>query len=524
MASSRRAAALAPQTAPLDSINAAWDAGEYGRVLDVVESSAFERREDRVAAAALRARALLALDRPAEVAAALERARKEAKSTDEIVVLQMLAGAALARTNRRGRGDALLDEAAALAARGAVRLVPEVAYYRALSRWSSHQLDEAETIVEAALPRATDVVRSRLLQLLGWIDVRRENYATAATQFTAALDALDKARHPDVKGRARILNALGIIAAETVDLRLGRLVRRQYETCAWTGDTRIERFFVLEYLSWLSLLEGEIVRAWDERQLALSLTVDSSYHALALIGAAQVAAVVGDHFSEGRYLDLAGALLLRGDQVDLDVERRIAMLSFAIVAPVTRLETAQKVLVLYERTRARRTDMLAIEDDRRLEAYELSARGKLALAERKTKDGTALLERSLELWTRLSYRLRTALTADDLRTATGDRRYAKAALDALRHAPKAWLQTRLEQRSSEDDPLGQLTPAERRVLSELCKGKKAREIATEFGRSFNTINNHTRKVFAAFNVRSRAALVAKCAKLGLLDDVRPSSP
>ncbi len=60
------------------------------------------------------------------------------------------------------------------------------------------------------------------------------------------------------------------------------------------------------------------------------------------------------------------------------------------------------------------------------------------------------------------------------------------------------------------------------MLGELCKGKKAREIAQAFGRSFNTINNHTRAIFAAFGVRSRAALVAECAKLGILDDQEPA--
>lgn len=521
MASSRRVAVRPAGVAELDQVRSAWNAGEYVRVLELAGGLRSERREDRVAAALLRARAFLALDRPAEAGPVVERARKEAKGSEETVLVQMLLGAALTRTGRRDRGDALLDEASELAARSAKPLLPEVGYYRALSRWSLRRLPEAEQIVEAALPAATGVVRSRLLQLLGWIDVRRENYAAAAPAFTAALDALDAAEHPDIKGRARILNALGIIAAETIDLRLGRLVRRQYQTCAWSDDTRIERFFVLEYLSWLSLLEGEIARAWDERQLALSLTVDSSYHALALIGAAVMAMVVGDRFSESRYLELAGALLLRGDQVDLDVERRVAMLSFAIAVPSAKLETAQKVLALYDRTRPRRTEMLAIEDDRRLDAYELHARGKIAIAEGRTAQGISELERSLDLWTRLSYRLRAALTADDLRTATGERRYAQIALDALRNTPDAWLRVSLERRSIADDPLGQLTQAERRVLTELCKGKKAREIAAEFGRSFNTINNHTRAVFAAFGVRNRAALVAECAKLGLLDDLKP---
>jgi DNA-binding NarL/FixJ family response regulator len=82
------------------------------------------------------------------------------------------------------------------------------------------------------------------------------------------------------------------------------------------------------------------------------------------------------------------------------------------------------------------------------------------------------------------------------------------------------LREALERRTNEDDPLGQLTPAERRVLAELCKGRKAREIAATFDRSFNTINNHTRAIFSAFGVRSRASLVAECARLGILDDIK----
>jgi DNA-binding CsgD family transcriptional regulator len=62
------------------------------------------------------------------------------------------------------------------------------------------------------------------------------------------------------------------------------------------------------------------------------------------------------------------------------------------------------------------------------------------------------------------------LTANDLRLAAGDARYARITLD--------------------------------------------------FGRSFNTINNHTRAIFTAFGVRNRAALVAQCARLGLLDAPR----
>ncbi|GAC1572255.1 MAG: hypothetical protein NVS3B7_02840 [Candidatus Elarobacter sp.] len=521
MASSRRVRELAPaREDALDLARDAWSAGEFERTVALLRDARFAVRESRVAAALLQGRALLALGRPAEAIPPIEAACKDAKSLEDAVLAPMLLGTAMTRTNRRDDGEALLDTAAGVAQRTAPGLLAEVAYYRALSRWASHRLTDAEQIVESALPAATGIVRSRLLQLLGWIDVRRENYGAAAREFTAALEEHDKAGTPDVKGRATTLHALGSIAAETIDLRLGRMVRREYERNRWSNDTRIERFQVLEQLAWLSLLEGNVERAWDERQLALMLTGDTSYHAIALIHAAEIAEIVGDRFSHRRYLDVCAGLLLRGDQVALDVERRIALLSFVATASQTQVEAANNVLALYDRSPPRRTEMLALEGDRRFEAYELYARGKFAIAQGATSRGVADLGRSLDLWTWLSYGLRAAITANDLCTATGDRRYAHIALDALRNTPGAWLRTAIERRSQGDDPLSQLTPAERRVLAELCKGKKSREIADHFGRSFNTINNHTRAIFSAFEVRSRAALVAECARRGILDDVK----
>ena len=404
MPSSRRAAALPSRAAELEDARAAWAAGEYERTVNLLTDAKLDRREDRVESAALQARALLALDRQDEVASLLQRASKEVKGADETVLMQMLHGAALTRTSRREQGETLLDQTAALAKRNAPQFVAEIAYYRALSRWLSHRLPEAEEIVEAALPAARDVHRARLLQLLGWIDVRSENYSGAARQFSAALEELNRAKQPDVQGRARLLQALSIIAAETVDLRLGRVVRREYEANAWSNGTRIERFHVLESLAWLSLLEGQVARAWDERQRALSLTVDTAYHASALTSAGNIAGYVGDRFSEARYFELAGALLLRGDQLGLDVDRRIAMLTFIAAAPAASVDAARKVLTLYERTRPRKTEVLALEGDRRVESLELYARGKLALAEGRTPQGVGELEKALDLWSRLTYR------------------------------------------------------------------------------------------------------------------------
>jgi DNA-binding CsgD family transcriptional regulator len=497
----------------------AYNEGEYQAVLRLLRDARFGSRAERVRSAIYQARAALTLDRPEEVPPILQRVATDVNGAGETVLVRMLLGSALTRTERREEGEAMLEDAASLAQLSAPQYLGEVGYYRALSRWSSYRVDEAETIVDAALPHAAGYARSRLLQLAGWVDTRRENYASASRKFTEALAALDESGITDVKGRARILNALAIIAAETIDLRLGRLVRRQYEASTWSNDTRVERYLVLNFLAWLSLLEGNVVRAWDERQLGLTLTADTSHHVTALVMAGYVAATVGDRFSAARYLELAGALLLRGDQVGLDVDHRPALLAYAIAAPPANVETARRVLALYDRTSSRRTEMLALEGDRRLEAYEQYARGRVSVAEGNVSRGVEELERSFEALMQLGYHMRAALVANDLRTVTGEERYAQAGLDALHNAPKAWLRAAL-QRHTADDPLAQLTRAQRRVLSELCTGKKSREIAARFDRSFNTINNHTRAIFSAFGVRSRASLVAECARRGILDNVK----
>ncbi|HEX3549677.1 MAG TPA: LuxR C-terminal-related transcriptional regulator [Candidatus Elarobacter sp.] len=299
-------------------------------------------------------------------------------------------------------------------------------------------------------------------------------------------------------------------------------MRRTFDRTAWSDALHAERAVVEAYLAWLSLLEGNVERAWDERQRVLTLTTDTSRHAGALIEAGGISTYVGDHFAARRYVGLAASLLLRGDQLDLDLEQRVSMLEYVAAAGAD-VESARKILALYERTTPRSEALLAFEGDRRIRALERYARGRLLIAEGSVREGVALLDEALDLWTRLGYRLRAAIAANALRWATAERRYAELALDALRNAPKAWLRSALAVSVTDDDPIAQLTPAERRVLAELCKGKRSREIADAFGRSFNTINNQTRAVFSAFGVRSRAALVAKCARLGILGAIETPS-
>lgn len=503
----------------LDDARAAWDAGEYTRVARSLDGAPFARRDERAAAAILRARALLALGRPAEVPAALDRAADAFETPSDVLAARMLRGAARTRGGDPDGGGAELAEAAADAARSAPALVPQIAYHRAVSAWAAHRLGDAEAIVEDALPRATGAARARLLQMRGWIESRRQRFGPAAAAFRAALDVLHASGERDAVGEAAVLHALASIAAETVDLALGEFVRSAYRRAAWSDDQRAEQFLTLEYLSWLSLLAGETERAWDERALALTITTETGHHAKALVYAAHVAQLVGDRFSAKRQLDLAAALLLRGDQVNLDVERRMSLLSFASFADREHHAQAQEAMTLYTRSAPRTTHVLALEGDPRVDGFELYARANVADIGGDARTAIRTFREASALFDRIGYGFRAALCTFRLHALTGDEDAARATLEHLRDAPHAWLRATLEESAARATPLVQLTPAERRVLRELCRGKKAREIAAEFGRSFNTINNHTRRIFSVFGVRNRSGLVAACARLGILDDL-----
>ena len=50
----------------------------------------------------------------------------------------------------------------------------------------------------------------------------------------------------------------------------------------------------------------------------------------------------------------------------------------------------------------------------------------------------------------------------------------------------------------------------------ICEGRSTAEIAERFGRSKNTIRNQTRRVYEVMDVRTRSALVSKCAAMGIV--------
>jgi DNA-binding CsgD family transcriptional regulator len=206
-----------------------------------------------------------------------------------------------------------------------------------------------------------------------------------------------------------------------------------------------------------------------------------------------------------------------------DPDERMTLLEFALEAQKLEPTSAGETLMRYLASSPRRRGDLPLENDRRVAAIEAMAHGSLEAIHGRRSAALAAFGKALEIWSQLGYRYRQAVTALLMHEVDSDEKHLAIAARALAVAPRSWLSAEVEQRKSASaSELSKLTPAERRVMLAICEGKTSREIAQAFGRSFHTIRNQTLKVYAAMHVRTRTALVAECAKLGLIGSQSPS--
>ena len=83
---------------------------------------------------------------------------------------------------------------------------------------------------------------------------------------------------------------------------------------------------------------------------------------------------------------------------------------------------------------------------------------------------------------------------------------ADGADDSTRNLPIPALTNSERQRREQ-----QLTPAQRRVYNEFLRGHSEKEAAAALKISTNTVHSHSRAIYTAFKVSSRAELLSSCA-------------
>jgi hypothetical protein len=202
--------------AMLSALRDAYVRGDYGAVLDLQTAV---RIGEPVPAEAwlLRARALLRLRRPEDVATELAPVIPTIRNTDERLTAEMLHGAALARL-APAHGIAVLAAIADTAQRERAHpaVCAEIAYFRAVAHWSADELDEAEELAREAQRNGSDIRSVLAMQLRAWIAATRPTdtrYADALAVWRAAGQAYARCQERDLDLATMILQQIASLHA-----------------------------------------------------------------------------------------------------------------------------------------------------------------------------------------------------------------------------------------------------------------------------------------------------------------------
>jgi DNA-binding CsgD family transcriptional regulator len=497
----------------------AWQAGEWERSATLLDDFAPVSPEQRVAGALLRARATLRAGQPARALAALDEVAQSLVEPDDRVTAQLLRGAALVALGRPADGLPLLLAAVAPAAPAHDAVRAEAAYELARAYWQAGRLDDAESALDTHVFADADVVYARALELYGWIEVRRERYPIAARHFLDALDALERSQHRDPAMHASLLYALVTIALETLDLKLFARVRRDIDTTTWSPGLHARWFALRRMRAVVELLDGNTSEAWRVADEMVSQAAPGSQRVAAAITAAHVARAAGDTFTPDHQVRKAVAIAADVDWASLDDAGRTVLLE--AIREGVKVEQAAAVALLrrFEALPPAPPPSDAFESERGTAAgLEHAARAAVARAEGRQPEIVTELRAARQIWQTVGNRYAEARTLLAMLEVHIDDDILQRADQLTRVVPRSWLRRRYESLAERARGPEQLSPAERRVMYAICEGRSTADIAERFGRSKNTIRNQTRRVYEVMNVRTRSALVSKCASMGLLGE------
>ncbi|HTD34829.1 MAG TPA: helix-turn-helix transcriptional regulator [Candidatus Elarobacter sp.] len=499
----------------------AWFAGEWERAIALLTGAEFGDRAERVEAAFLIARAALRAGEAARALVALDDAAELPDGADERVTAAMLRGSALVRLGRLDDGIPLLERAATDAAVADRAIRAEAGYELALGYFTARRFDEAEATLDAYADHEAGIVHARALELFGWIEVRRERYPIAARHFLDALDALRAAPQRDAAMHASLLHGMTSIAHETFDLKLFERVRREADALAWSPAIQARWVAMRQSRAFVELLEGNAGQAWRIADETLVHSAPGAQRVGALITLARVARAAGDVFTPERLVHKAAAIAADVDWGATAAGDRAALLAVAHDAAELETAVAERLLELHHALPPPRAPLDVLEIEPRLDALEDAARAALARARGETGAALARLRAALAVWHAKGDRYgETVALLALIELASNEESLARAD-ELTRIAPRSWLRRRYAALAERAKGVAQLSPAEHRVMLAICEGRSTAEIAARFGRSKNTIRNQTRRVYEVMDVRTRSALVSKCAALGIVGGGAP---
>jgi DNA-binding CsgD family transcriptional regulator len=497
----------------------AWFAGDWERAIALLGGADLHERGERVEAAFLLARAALRASQPARALLALDDAAELAEGADERVTAEMLRGTALVRLGRAVEGLPLLERAAAAGASAHHAVRAEAGYDLAVAYYAENRLDDAEMTLDAHTDPDAGIIHARALELYGRIEVRRERYPIAARHFFDALEVLRRTTHRDAVMIASLLHGMTAIALDTLDLKLFARVRADIDAMTWSPALQARSLAISRHRAYVELLEGNTAEAWRLADETLFASTAGAQRVAALVTMSRVVRAAGDAFTPERLVQKAAAIAAGVDWAATGAEDRAALLALIRDTAETDTATATHLSALYEALPAPRAPADVLDVQPRLDALEHVASAALARARGDTAEALRRLRSAVAVWRRLGDRFDEAVALLALAQIAPGGESLQRVDELTRVVPRSWLRRRYAALAERARGVEQLSPAEHRVMLAICEGRSTAEIAERFGRSKNTIRNQTRRVYEVMDVRTRSALVSKCAAMGIVAGV-----
>jgi DNA-binding CsgD family transcriptional regulator len=503
-----------PQKAPSPTTSwyalavAAFHKADFSAAAQLLDEAETVRKTSfNATAALLRARISLKND----AAAALEYlTRRSSLFTNSAAQAEsiMLQGVAYARLGDARSASSRFKEAASFCP-PSTDLALEIVYQRAAALWIERKLDQAERVLAPVEPVATGTLAIEIRVLRGAIQAARGNISQQAAILIEALRLVHATPDPSTLHWAIVASQIAYLARELPSATLRTDAHRELPKIPWTNDLTELRYRMLRAVAWCHALEGDDFNAFRRLKEAAAVTPSAAWRVMSFCDRAYLATALAEPRWAEQELRDAHELASTITWSALDGEERFALLLLAELYAPRDSALALSYVAQYRSNTGRYNRTLSSSNDRRVGAMEAYSTG---VVQRAIGDLSEAIRLFREAWTvsdAIGYDWRAGRTALALAELTGDAGWRERAKEKLREYPRSWLVTG-ERRStlSESSQLALLTPAQRAVFDLLIAGMPIKEIAAAQQRAEYTVRNHVKAIFKAFNVTSRAALMA----------------
>ncbi len=470
----------------------------------------------------LYARALLKHD-PGRAVDTLLRTRSHLSSQQERFACSLYLGVGFARLRDFATADKHFEAARALIDPRSFGAAAELANRRARRYLLESRIGDAWRGFELTLVDRSPEGKLRSERLKGAIHAREERFTEQAESLTRSLALIgdDLDLHLDAWYVA--VHEICALARELPARELQQLAMREIDRRpVWSPDFGQRRFHALRALGWCKALGGDSLGTFrylrEASALAETLADGRVWRTMIMIDRAYFAHDAGEHQWAANELAAAEDLVRMIDWKACDPESRSVLLLLAELYAPSDPEKATFYMARFHSLDPLREIADVSSIDSRWVALAQTIRGRVHLAAGNLVAAERELKPAFGTFDRIGYEWRAGKAALALAAATGKARWRLLAAEKLELYPKSWLHRELQDTSADahDGDHAQLTPMQQRVFNMICAGLATDAIAERLGRSRNTVRNHIKLIFKAYDVRSRAALVAKAARTGML--------